>query len=724
MKYSDLLIPTLREAPADAEIASHVLLVRAGFIRRLASGCYHWLPLGVRVLRKVERIVREELDRAGAQEILMPVVQPAEPWRRSGRWDLMGPEMLRLADRHGRDYCLSPTQEEVVTELFAQTVRSYRQLPCNLYHIQTKFRDETRPRFGLMRAREFSMKDGYSFHLDAASLDETYAAMHRSYAAILDRIGLDYRAVDADPGTMGDGDSTEFHVLAESGEDRIAYSPASGYAANVEKAPAPADVASEVEADTLRKVHTPGQKTIDDVARFLNVDARRCVKTLIVHGEPSAGEREVRAPRMKEQREVLAPRMGEYQEGAEEGERPPLVALVLRGDHQLNEAKAGRLDGVRRPLAFATEAEIKAALGIGLGDIGPVDLPLAMYVDASAAALASFVCGANEDDHHLTGTSWQRDVGDAVRVADLRNVVPGDQAADGSGPLKLVRGIEVGHIFKLDTKYTTALGVHVQDADGKDVHPLMGCYGFGVSRTVAAIVEQCHDEQGIVWPDAVAPFDVHIRGVELRQVASGGQHRVRHPRGALGAEAGRAPRRPRRTPRGEVRGRGPHRHPTPHRRRRTRTQERRRRIPTAQREGRRNVDAAASDREAGRAWRSRRSVAPTAFFAFVPRPTPGAWIRSPARSWSRCRARRGWWDSRPPCRTTLGTPPQGRWRCASPSRTPKCRTRGRCRSSRPRPCATRPRSTRHPGQWMIGGGSGGLSMFASSPSSASISRTA
>ena len=535
MKYSDLLIPTLREAPADAEIASHVLLVRAGFIRRLASGCYHWLPLGVRVLRKVERIVREELDRAGAQEILMPVVQPAEPWRRSGRWDLMGPEMLRLADRHGRDYCLSPTQEEVVTELFAQTVRSYRQLPCNLYHIQTKFRDETRPRFGLMRAREFSMKDGYSFHLDAASLDETYAAMHRSYAAILDRIGLDYRAVDADPGTMGDGDSTEFHVLAESGEDRIAYSPASGYAANVEKAPAPADVVNDGEAEPsagereglaprmeeqreglaprmkepLRKVHTPGQKTIDDVARFLDVDARRCVKTLIVQGEPSAGEREGPAPRMKEQREGLAPRMGEYQEGAEEVERP-LVALVLRGDHQLNEAKAGRLDGVRRPLAFATEAEIKAALGIGLGDIGPVDLPLPMHVDASAAALASFVCGANEDDHHLTGANWQRDVGDEVRVADLRNVVPGDQAADGSGPLKLVRGIEVGHIFKLDTKYTTALGVHVQDADGKDVHPLMGCYGFGVSRTVAAIVEQCHDEQGIVWPDAVAPFDVHI----------------------------------------------------------------------------------------------------------------------------------------------------------------------------------------------------------------------
>ena len=492
MKYSSLVIPTLREAPADAEIASHILLTRAGFIRRLASGCYHWLPLGVRVLRKVERIVREELDRAGAMEILMPVVQPAEPWRRSGRWELMGPEMLRLADRHGRDYCLSPTQEEVVTELFAQAVQSYKQLPCNLYHIQTKFRDEIRPRFGLMRAREFTMKDGYSFHLDAPSLHDTYMAMHRCYAAILERMGLDYRAVDADPGTMGDGDSTEFHVLADAGEDRIAYSPASGYAANVEKAPAPT-LADRSEAAPLRKVHTPGQKTIDAVARFLNVEARRCVKTLIVHGEGVAAN-----------------------EGTP-SERPPLVALVLRGDHQLNEAKAGRLDGVRRPLAFATEGEIKAGIGIGLGDIGPVGLPLPIHVDASAAALASFVCGANEDDHHLTGASWQRDVGE-FQVADLRNVVAGDQAADGSGPLKLVRGIEVGHIFKLDAKYTNALGVTVQNAAGADAHPLMGCYGFGVSRSVAAIVEQCHDDRGIVWPDAVAPFDVHI--VALNNVKS------------------------------------------------------------------------------------------------------------------------------------------------------------------------------------------------------------
>ena len=480
MRYSELLVPTLREAPADAEIASHVLLVRAGFIRRLAAGCYHWLPLGLRVLRKVERIVREELDRAGAQEILMPVVQPAEPWQRSGRWEAMGPEMLRLADRHGRDYCLSPTQEEVVTELFAQTVHSYRQLPCNLYHVQTKFRDETRPRFGLMRAREFTMKDGYSFHLDAESLDQTFAAMHRCYAAILKRIGLDYRAVDADSGTMGDGDSTEFHVLADAGEDRLAYSPASGYAANVEQAPAPR-LADAADVEAMRKVHTPGQKTIDTVAEFLGVEAQRCVKTLIVHGD-----------------------------AAEEDADGGLVALVLRGDHQLNEAKAARLDGVRRPLAFATENEIKGALGVGVGSIGPVGLALPVVADASAAALASFVCGANEEDQHLVGANWERDVASDVRVEDLREVVAGDQAADGSGPLELVRGIELGHIFKLDAKYTAALGVTVQDAAGADVHPLMGCYGFGVTRAVAAIVEQCHDDHGIVWPDAVAPFDVHI----------------------------------------------------------------------------------------------------------------------------------------------------------------------------------------------------------------------
>ena len=495
MKFTELLIPTLREAPADAEVASHVLLARAGFIRRLAAGCYHWLPLGVRVLARLQRIVREELARAGAQEILMPVVQPAELWQQSGRWDLMGPELLRLKDRHARDYCLSPTQEEVVTELFGRMVSSYKQLPCNLYHIQTKFRDEIRPRFGLMRAREFIMKDGYSFHLSEASLDETYAAMHACYAAILNRIGLNYRAVEADPGTMGDGESHEFHVLAESGEDRLAYSAASDYAANVETAPAPAlaDGAPSEPMQPMQRVATPGAKTIADVAQQLGLPAERCVKTLVVHGEGEAGA---------------------------------LVALVLRGDHQLNIAKAARIDGVRRPLQFASEAEIRAALGVGVGSIGPVGLPLPLLIDGSAAALASFVCGANEDGFHWTGANWQRDVQPDVRVADLRDVVAGDQAADGSGPLAIMRGIEVGHIFKLGTKYTEAMQVAVQDDSGQAVAPVMGCYGFGVSRTVAAIVEQCHDDRGIVWPAAVAPFAVHIvalnnaKSAEVQKVAT------------------------------------------------------------------------------------------------------------------------------------------------------------------------------------------------------------
>ena len=476
MKFTELIIPTLREAPADAEVASHILLVRGGFIRRLASGSYNWLPLGLRVLRNIERIVREELERAGAQEILMPVVQPAELWRESGRWDVMGPELLRLTDRHDREYCVSPTQEEVVTDLFRRVVASYRQLPCNLFHIQTKFRDEIRPRFGLMRAREFIMKDGYSFHLDEESFEATYAAMHACYSAILARIGLDYRAVEADSGSIGDGESHEFHVLADSGEDEIAYSPASDYAANVEKAKAVA-LPGDGSVEPIRKVHTPGAKTIDTVAGFLDVDTTRCVKTLIVHAD---------------------------------SEVPGLVALVLRGDHQLNEAKAGRIDGVRRPLEFASQAEIEAALGVGIGSIGPVGLALPVVADPSARAMASFVCGTNVDDYHYVGANWQRDVAGEVRVADIRNVEAGDPAADGSGPLDFQRGIEVGHIFKLGTKYSEAMGVTVQDASGRDVVPIMGCYGFGVSRLVAAIVEQCHDTGGIVWPDAVAPFDVHV----------------------------------------------------------------------------------------------------------------------------------------------------------------------------------------------------------------------
>ena len=482
MRFSELLIPTLREAPADAEAASHVLLVRGGFIRRLTSGSYNWLPLGVRVLRKVERIVREELARAGAQEILMPVVQPAELWRDSGRWDVMGPEMLRLADRHDREYCLSPTQEEVVTDLVRRTVFSYKQLPCNLYHIQTKFRDEIRPRFGLMRAREFIMKDGYSFHLDEQSFERTYADMHACYSRILERMGLTFRAVLADPGNIGDGESHEFHVLADAGEDTLAYSEASDYAANLDTAPAPAlpdeaPPAAEPPAP-MRKVPTPGAGTIEAVAALLGAPPARCVKTLVVRAEGGG-----------------------------------LAALVLRGDHQLNEAKAGRLAGVRRPLAFATEAEVRAALGVGVGSIGPVGLGLPTFVDASARALAHFVCGANEDGQHYTGAVWARDVVQETSVVDVRNARPGDAAPDGSGPLAFRRGIEVGHIFKLGTKYTRALAVAVQDRAGRGVAPLMGCYGFGVSRAVAAVVEQSHDDAGIVWPPAVAPFDIHIVAV-------------------------------------------------------------------------------------------------------------------------------------------------------------------------------------------------------------------
>ena len=487
MRFTDFLIPTLKEAPADAEIASHVLLVRGGFIRRLASGSYNWLPLGLRVVKNIERIVRQELQRAGAQEILMPVVQPAELWRDSGRWDVMGPEMLRLADRHGRDYCISPTQEEVVTDLVRRTVASYRQLPCNLYQIQTKFRDEIRPRFGLLRAREFIMKDGYSFHLDEPSFERTYAAMHDCYSRILERIGLRFRAVEADSGPIGDGESHEFHVLADTGEDTLVYSPSSDYAANLEAVPAPAladdaEAAGSQDRQAMRKVATPNAGTIDAVAALLDVPASRCVKTLVVHAEQGG-----------------------------------LIALVLRGDHQLNEAKAARLPGVRGPLAFAAEAELRAELGVGAGSIGPVGLKAPLVVDGSAAALAHFVCGANENGHHYRGVRWARDVGE-TRVADIRNALPGDAAPDGSGPLAFARGIEVGHIFKLGTKYTQALDVAVQGADGVGVAPLMGCYGFGISRMVAAIAEQSHDDDGIVWPSAVAPFDVHI--VALNNVRS------------------------------------------------------------------------------------------------------------------------------------------------------------------------------------------------------------
>ncbi|MEC8868245.1 MAG: proline--tRNA ligase [Pseudomonadota bacterium] len=473
MLLSQTLVPTLRETPSDADVASHVLLLRAGCIRQLASGLYSWLPIGLCVLRKIEVIVREELARAGAQEILMPVVQPAELWLESGRWDVMGPEMMRMRDRNDRDYALAPTHEEVVSDLIRKAIVSYKQLPCNLYQINTKFRDEIRPRFGLLRAREFVMKDGYSFHLDDASFELTYQAMFDAYSRILNRIGLDFRAVDADPGTMGDGESHEFHVLAESGEDAIAFSPASSYAANVEKAEAVTTGDLDKPALTLEKKPTPDVRTIDDVAQLFQVAAKQTIKTLVVKGTSS------------------------------------LVGLVLRGDHQLNEKKASRLPEIAQPFEFASEDEIRAALACGPGSIGPVNLHVPFYVDRSAAIVSDFICGANEDGFHFTGANWKRDA-TATRVVDIRNVVEGEPAADASGPLKFIRGIEVGHIFKLGTKYTAPMNVTIQDAKGVSRELIMGCYGLGISRLVAAAVEQCHDDEGIIWPEAIAPAMLHI----------------------------------------------------------------------------------------------------------------------------------------------------------------------------------------------------------------------
>ena len=479
----------MRDDPSNADVVSHKLLLRAGFIRQLGSGLFTWLPLGLRVVQNVEKIVREELNRAGAQEVLMPVVQPAEIWEESGRWDVMGPELLRIIDRHQRDYCFSPTHEEVVTDVLRQTTESYRDLPLNLYQINTKFRDEIRPRFGLMRAREFIMKDGYSFHLDDESLDVTYRAMHGAYAAILDRIGLRYRAVQADSGMMGGSDSEEFHVLADSGEDLIAYSPNSNYGANVERAEALSVGERPVPEESLTKVETPNANTIEGVSKLLGIPATRCVKTLMVHGTDS------------------------------------LIALILRGDHQLNEIKAAHLDGVVAPLRFATDDEINQSLNVDPGSIGPVELGVPYIVDRSADVLSDFVCGANENGFHLTGVNWVRDVPQG-RVEDLRNVEEGDQAPDGSGPLAFTRGIEVGHIFKLGRKYTESMNVTVQIANGDDLYPTMGCYGLGVSRLVAAVVEQCHDDKGILWPKSIAPAMLHVvtinqhRSTAVQQAAS------------------------------------------------------------------------------------------------------------------------------------------------------------------------------------------------------------
>lgn len=479
MRQSALLLPTLKEDPADADIVSHRLMLRAGMIRQLASGLYTWLPLGLRVLRKIEHIIREEMNRSGAQEVSMPVVQPAELWIETGRWQKMGDEMLRMQDRHDRDFCLGPTHEEVITDLFRREVQSYRQLPINFYQIQTKFRDERRPRFGVMRAREFTMKDAYSFHLDQDSFDATYKEMYRCYERILNRMHLEFRAVQADTGNIGGDNSHEFHVLAHSGEDTIAYSDAGTYAANLEKATAQPPGRAAEPTEDLTRVETPHAKTIDAVAKQLGVPPERNLKTLIVEGDDEAESQ--------------------------------LYAIILRGDHELNEIKAGKLPGVKSPLVFANEEAISKAMGASVGSLGPVNCNIPMFVDASAAAVADFVCGANEDGVHFRGVNWHRDVKlTDEQTVDARNVVEGDTAPDGNGQIKFLRGIEVGHIFQLDRSYSEPMQATVLDHDGNNITPTMGCYGMGVTRLVAAVIEQNHDDNGITWPQPLAPFQLHI----------------------------------------------------------------------------------------------------------------------------------------------------------------------------------------------------------------------
>ena len=475
MKASHAHLVTLKEAPADAEIVSQKLMIRAGMIRRIAAGIYTWLPLGLRSLRKVEAIVREEMNRAGAVEVLLPVVQPAELWQESGRWEHYGPELLRFKDRHQRDFVLGPTHEEVITELVRRDVKSYRQLPRHFYQIQTKFRDEIRPRFGVMRAREFIMKDGYSFHADFTDLEREYRNMYDTYTRIFTRLGLKFRAVAADTGSIGGTGSHEFHVIADTGEDDIAYCPASDYAANVELAEAlPPPGPRPEPREPLVKVHTPGVKTIADLVDFLKIPVERTVKAIVVEGEDGAP-----------------------------------VLLLLRGDHELNEIKAQKLPGIKNPLTFAEETAIRAAFGAGPGSLGPIGFSGRVIADRTVAQMADFVVGANEDEHHYTGANLGRDFPEP-EVTDLRNVVAGDPSPDGKGTLEICRGIEVGHIFQLRTKYSEAMHCTFLDAEGRERPMEMGCYGIGVSRILGAAIEQNHDERGILWPAAIAPFEVVI----------------------------------------------------------------------------------------------------------------------------------------------------------------------------------------------------------------------
>ncbi len=474
MRSSHLYLPTLKEAPADAEIKSHQLMLRAGMIRKLASGIYTWLPLGLRVLRKVEAIVREEMNRINAQEVLMPNLQPAELWQESERWDAYGPELLRITDRHQRWFCFGPTHEEVITALVRNEVRSYKQLPLIFYQIQTKFRDEIRPRFGVMRAREFIMKDAYSFHRDKASLAATYQTMHDAYCQIFTRLGLKFRAVLADTGNIGGSQSQEFQVLAQTGEDQIFYSDSSDYAANAELAESLIIHQRPAATAPLKKEKTLGTKTIAAVSEFLKTDPQHCVKLLMVKGKKN-----------------------------------PLIGLILRGDHELNPTKLAKISEIAHPLTFAEETDILALTGVAVGYLGPVGLSIPLIVDRSAAVLADFVCGANEAGFHYTHVNWERDC-PLPPVADLRQVQVGDPSPDGKGHLKMQRGIEVGHIFQLGNKYSLAMDATITTEEGSLLPMEMGCYGIGVSRIVGATIEQNHDEQGIIWPQAMAPFQVVI----------------------------------------------------------------------------------------------------------------------------------------------------------------------------------------------------------------------
>ncbi|QPK63631.1 proline--tRNA ligase [Methylomonas sp. LL1] len=476
MRTSQFPLSTVKETPADAEIASHKLMIRAGLIRKLAAGIYVWLPLGLRVLRKVEQITRDEMNKAGALEVLMPALQPAELWQETGRWEKYGPELARMKDRHDRDFCLGPTHEEIITDLARNELKSYKQLPITYYQIQTKFRDEIRPRFGVMRSREFIMKDAYSFHLNQESLQQTYDLMYQTYTNIFNRFGLKFRAVIADSGSIGGAVSHEFHVLADSGEDAIAFSDASDYAANVEKAEALMPQGTRPAAtQTMTLVDTPNQHSIDEVSRFFNVDPEQCLKTLIVRGEDNT-----------------------------------LVALLLRGDHELNTIKAEKIPGVLSPLQLASDEEISAACGCKPGSIGPIGLTMPVIADRSVSLMADFICGANQDGKHYSGVNWQRDLPAPEQFADLRMVVEGDPSPDGQGNITIARGIEVGHIFQLGDKYSEAMNAAIVNEAGKNQIMIMGCYGIGISRVVAAAIEQGHDERGIIWPNELAPFQVAI----------------------------------------------------------------------------------------------------------------------------------------------------------------------------------------------------------------------